>query len=419
MEGVQPKKLGIHFSPPTLILLYKTQSNYKKLSMPIRELSVTSDCSVLASRLQGRHKKQLSSVNIIAIEKMIRLIQEVIKGHDKSAALEIVSKEYLLNPDEDLNRLNDKELKRRKAIMDLNFKKNNIDKDHPDFVYDKEVDFSGEKKTSGWDSETSDDEGDSTPRPISKTNDKNDDFENGELYPVQKSPAPPINSGVELDENNSVSSNDSFKEEDNQKNTSTPSKENSKPLQAEFLSGLTESLNPPLATNLAPIGLNKPESSGSLNSLGPPAGLTGKPRSLLDPLPVLGKLSSAPPLHKALPPLDLKGVNSMAPKATLEPVPIVDIKTDAKSDENEHNKSDDESFSDDSELLPAVNVKMSPTKKLFGLIDSDEENPQNKNGAKTPADPEKLGAKTLVEEEISPRSISQGDVSNNEEEDFW
>ena len=43
--------------------------------------------------------------------------------------------------------------------MDLNFKKNNIDKDHPDFVYDKEVDFSGEKKTSGWDSETSEDEG--------------------------------------------------------------------------------------------------------------------------------------------------------------------------------------------------------------------------------------------------------------------
>jgi len=416
MEGLQPKKLGILFSPPTLILLYKTQSNCKKLSMPIRELSVTSDCSVLASRLQARHKKQLSSVNIIAIEKMIRLIQEVIKGHDKSAALEIVSKEYLLNPDEDLNRLNDKELKRRKAIMDLNFKKNNIDKDHPDFVYDKEVDFSGEKKTSGWDSETSDDEGDSTPRPISKTNDKNDDFENGELYPVQKSPAPPISSGVELNESvdNSVSSNDSFKQEDNQKNTSSPSKENSKPLQPEFLSGLTESLNPPLSTNLAPIGLNKPESSGSLNNLGPPAGLTGKPRSLLDPLPVLGKVSSAPPLHKALPPLDLKGVNSMAPKVTHEPVPKVDIKTDAKNDESE-----DESFSDDSELLPAVNVKMSPNKKLFGLIDSDEENPPNKNGAKTPADSEKIGAKTFLEKEISPRSISQGDVSNNEEDDSW
>ncbi len=151
----------------------------------------------------------------------------------------------------------------------------------------------------------------------------------------------------------------------------------------------------------------------------PPAGLTGKPRSLLDPLPILGKVSSAPTLHKALPPLDLKGVNSMAPKVTLEPVPKLDIKTDAKSDENKNNESDDESFSDDSELLPALNVKMSPNKKLFGLIDSDEENPPNKNGAKTPADSEKIGAKTFLEKEISPRSISQGDVSNNEEDDSW
>ena len=158
--------------------------------------------------------------------------------------------------------------------------------------------------------------------------------------------------------------------------------------------------------------------------VGPPAGLAGKPRSLLDPLPVLGKLASGSPapLHKALPPLDLKGANNMAPaKATLDPI-IGDLKTDAKSDakENDDKSDDDESFSDDSELLPAVNVKMSPNKKLFGLVDSDdEENAPNKNGAKLSADPEKFGAKTCVDEEKSPRSISQGDVSNNEEDDFW
>ncbi len=113
----------------------------------------------------------------------------------------------------------------------------------------------------------------------------------------------------------------------------------------------------------------------------------------------------------------------MAPaKATLDPI-IGDLKTDAKSDTNENDEKsdDDESFSDDSELLPAVNVKMSPNKKLFGLVDSDDEgNAPNKNSAKLSADPqEKFGAKTCVEEEKSPRSISQGDVSNNEEDDFW
>ena len=41
--------------------------------------------------------------------------------------------------------------------------------------------------------------GDSTPRPLlsKTTNNKDDDDENRELYPVQKSPAPPINSGIQ------------------------------------------------------------------------------------------------------------------------------------------------------------------------------------------------------------------------------
>ena len=55
--------------------------------------------------------------------------EKIFLGHNKSAALEIIKEEYEINPDEDLNRLNDKDLKRRKAIMDLNFKKNNIDQE--------------------------------------------------------------------------------------------------------------------------------------------------------------------------------------------------------------------------------------------------------------------------------------------------
>ena len=41
--------------------------------------------------------------------------------------------------------------------------------------------------------------GDSTPRPLlsKTTNNKDDDVENRELYPVQKSPAPPINLGIQ------------------------------------------------------------------------------------------------------------------------------------------------------------------------------------------------------------------------------
>ncbi len=66
-----------------------------------------------------------------------------------SAALAKLKQEFRINPAEDLNKLSDKELRHRKAIMDLSFEKNRLDKDHPDFVYDKQVDFSG-KLRSNW-----------------------------------------------------------------------------------------------------------------------------------------------------------------------------------------------------------------------------------------------------------------------------
>ena len=67
-----------------------------------------------------------------------------------------VTKELQIDPDQDLNKLGDKDLKRQKQIMDLTFDKNSIGKDHPDFIYDKQVQFqpsSGIK--TDWDDDSS------------------------------------------------------------------------------------------------------------------------------------------------------------------------------------------------------------------------------------------------------------------------
>jgi len=151
MEDINIRKIGVLYSPPSILVLYRDNGVYKKRTMPIRNLTETSDCSLLAGRIKSRHKKPLENVNSIRLEKLIRLAQESIKGATKSETLQIISKEFEINPDEDLNKLTDKELQRRKLIMDLNFEKHNIDKSHPDFVYDKEVAFDGEKLDNEWD----------------------------------------------------------------------------------------------------------------------------------------------------------------------------------------------------------------------------------------------------------------------------
>lgn len=55
--------------------------------------------------------------------------------------------------DEDLNKLDDYELDKRKADMDKDFEKNRLRPGDDGFVYDKEVDFTAGKMESGWDDE--------------------------------------------------------------------------------------------------------------------------------------------------------------------------------------------------------------------------------------------------------------------------
>lgn len=55
--------------------------------------------------------------------------------------------------DEDLNKLDDYELDKRKADMDKDFEKNRLRPGDDGFEYDKEVDFTAGKMESGWDDE--------------------------------------------------------------------------------------------------------------------------------------------------------------------------------------------------------------------------------------------------------------------------
>lgn len=74
------------------------------------------------------------------------------------ASLDGIRKEESIDPDEDLNKLDDKELAKRKNLMDELFEKNRKKKDDPDFEYNVEVDFNegGAVESSGWDDNSED-----------------------------------------------------------------------------------------------------------------------------------------------------------------------------------------------------------------------------------------------------------------------
>lgn len=152
MDGIKLFKLGIICKPPTLVLLYEVSEGpdkgpgrracRRKRSMPIRDLSkaCSSQCGGLAQQLKKRHEKYLGKVSTVVIEKMLRLLYIVTLGNKSVAeAVDEVQTEFTVNLDEDMNRLSDRDLNRRKELMDLTFERNRIKVGDPDFVYDKQV----------------------------------------------------------------------------------------------------------------------------------------------------------------------------------------------------------------------------------------------------------------------------------------
>ncbi|KAK3921907.1 Centrosomal protein of 19 kDa [Frankliniella fusca] len=148
------RKLGVQFDPPSLILFYHNKNmRLHRRVMPVRNFNTGSNVNFCASQLQLRHEEHLSSVPLITIEKMLRILQEHLKGKPLKTILETVSLEYVVNPEEDLNKLSEEQLHRKKMIMDASFIANQLQPTDPDFEYDRQVDFEENKIESGWDLE--------------------------------------------------------------------------------------------------------------------------------------------------------------------------------------------------------------------------------------------------------------------------
>ncbi|RMC02276.1 hypothetical protein DUI87_21443 [Hirundo rustica rustica] len=139
------QKCGICFRPPSIILIYRdsSQDKTRQRIMPVRNFSKFSDCSRAAEQLKNnpRHKAYLEGVSQRQLQKLYSLLRGHLEGQSLAESLEKFRQEETIDPEEDMNKLDDKELAKRKSIMDELFEKNRKKKDDPDFVYNVEVDF--------------------------------------------------------------------------------------------------------------------------------------------------------------------------------------------------------------------------------------------------------------------------------------
>ncbi|XP_010870160.1 centrosomal protein of 19 kDa [Esox lucius] len=152
------KRCGVKFSPPSVVLIYESKDTktIRKRIIPVRNFSKCSDCCTAANRMKYhvRHREYLEGVTLAQLERLHIVLQDHMQGR----SLEHTLASLRLDPEEDLNKLDDEDLARKKAQMDELFECNRRQKDDPGFVYDLEVEFKAEgREPCSWDEETSDD----------------------------------------------------------------------------------------------------------------------------------------------------------------------------------------------------------------------------------------------------------------------
>ncbi|KAM9357649.1 centrosomal protein of 19 kDa [Symphorus nematophorus] len=154
----EAKRCGVQFSPPSIVLIYehKDTKTVRKRIIPVRNFFKNSDCSTAAEKLKNnpRHRDYLKDVSQSQLEKLHIILQD----HMHGLSLEHSLASFRLDPDEDLNKLDDEELARKKSQMDELFERNRRHKDDPDFVYDVEMDFTKTttQEKCSWDDESDD-----------------------------------------------------------------------------------------------------------------------------------------------------------------------------------------------------------------------------------------------------------------------
>ena len=143
-----PRQCGVKFDPPALVLYYVVNATGKvhRRSMPLRNFSVKTNVDEMAANLKsGKHERYLENIPAEQIQRLLSKIKEQLpeKEDDTSPNMEV----------EDLNKLSDNELNKKKAEMDEVFEEHRVKPGDEGFQYDVEVDFENGKNVSGWDSD--------------------------------------------------------------------------------------------------------------------------------------------------------------------------------------------------------------------------------------------------------------------------
>ncbi|KAK7091058.1 centrosomal protein of 19 kDa-like [Littorina saxatilis] len=154
---LQLMKCGVRFDPPALVMTYKDwrSGKLRRRSMPLRSFNKNSSVPSTLTDLKenARHTRYVALLTDAQLVRLLTIIKDKLSGLSLEASIARNNDIDTVKPDEDLNKVDQEVLLRKKLTMDSTYEKNRKRLGDPDFEYNVEVDFDTAKvETSGWDS---------------------------------------------------------------------------------------------------------------------------------------------------------------------------------------------------------------------------------------------------------------------------
>ncbi|XP_045201452.2 centrosomal protein of 19 kDa-like [Mercenaria mercenaria] len=154
---IEVQKCGVKFDPPAIMIVYndKGSQKHRQRTMPLRDFTKNTNIEKAAEELLAnpRHGKYVSQIPKAQLVRLVTIIRDKLNGMSLEASLARNDAMDKIDPEENLNTVDEETLKRKKAVMDRTFEKHQLKPDDPDFKYDIEKEFDEQDVIeSGWDS---------------------------------------------------------------------------------------------------------------------------------------------------------------------------------------------------------------------------------------------------------------------------
>ena len=175
LNDYKPRRFGLKYNPPTIVLEYLVPSNGKLYHHKMRahHLEKHSNIKEVATAIIKKHSKYFNHTRVSPqqIEMLVAKlyehefgaidkpqIKEEMKAKESADVSKAASRAPKIDYNKfDLNKLNDEELDEHKRRMDETFNKHHIDPKDERFKYDIEVEFKPQPGNTEWDDDADDD----------------------------------------------------------------------------------------------------------------------------------------------------------------------------------------------------------------------------------------------------------------------